>query len=733
MDLNAVEQLAKDLSTFADLGTGAPTVVDGAREASILLSRNGFPTEIKFSLASGSIEEAYEGDVIRHATFKALLASERYGALRTWAARQKAFLAQEPSEGSLIPLAGTMNNGIETCDLAGVEAALLSPRQSNSTRVLLIDGPAGIGKTQFILSLSKSRADAFTSKQSPLVLHIQSRGRTLSYLSDLMAFSLQRLRVDVTFDQVPTLVKYGLITIAVDGFDELADPEGYGMAWSQVSELVEAVRGQGSIILAGRETFIGRERLLRDVKTLRSDVDDISVFTLSTPTKSEALRFLEAEGWSAPQREAIESFLEPSSLALRPFFLRTLSDSEIAASLGDTSSSSILAILVEAMIEREIGKFGEAVERELNKDDLRAYVRSLMAEIARDMADNSTVAISDATLSFLVDVALPKSVTDSVSRILKSRAQFIAFLTNDDRPGYRRFQHEKFYEYFLSNVIIDNISTEQAIKPVARNLLASSFLETFGGIIAGSTPVETARRFLTGAMAMTRSYAALDRTKRNLGALLIASLSIADLVPEFSIDNTETDEVRFSGTAAPATLKQVVVSQFDCRGADLSEVLFENCVIISLIGDGATLLPTSFPMPTRIQDVARGADITNPIEIEQWVTSHLRDPPVRNTKLVPDELRDHEAIRLLERACRLKQYWLRRGDDIYAIRILDNAWWPTLERLLSDNDLLKVESRQASGTDARFIHIKKADEILAENQENTNVVQFYRDLALELQ
>jgi hypothetical protein len=739
LELSVVEQLAMDLSTFADLGAGAPTVVEGDKEESVLLSRNGFPTELKVSLVNESIEEAFADRTIRHASFKALLASERYGALRTWADHQKAFLAQEPSEGSLIPITGTMNNGIERCDLAGVEAVLVSARRPNSTRVVLIDGPAGIGKTQFILSMSKSRADAYASKQSPLVLHIQSRGRTLSYLSDLMAFSLQRLRVDVTFDQVPTLVKYGLITIAVDGFDELADPEGYGMAWSQVSELVESVRGQGSIILAGRETFIGRERLLRDVKTLRSDLDDISVFTLDAPTKSEALRFLEVEGWSAPQLEAIENFLEPSSLALRPFFLRTLSDSAIASSLGDASSSSILAILVEAMIDREIGKsheigkFGEAVEFELNKDELRKYVRSLMAEIARDMADNSTVAVSDATLSFLVDVALPKSVTDGVSRILKTRVQSVAFLTNDDRPGYRRFQHEKFYEYFLSVVIIDSISTEQAIKPIARNLLASSFLETFGGIIAGSASVETARRFLVGAIAMARSYAALDRTRRNLGALLIASLSIADLVPEFAIENVETDEVRFSGTAAAASLTRVVISQFDCRGADLSEVLFENCVVISLIGDESTLLPATFPMPTRIQDVASSADITNPMEVEQWITSHLRNPPVRSSKLVPDNLRDHEAIRLLQRACRLKQYWMRRGDDTYSNRILDDAYWPTLERILSDNDLLRVESRPAAGRDARFVHIKWADQILAEYRDNPNVVGLYRDLVSELQ
>ena len=728
MNLDAVERFALDLSVFADLGTGVPSVAGEIAEPSILFSRNGYQVELKISLVSGAIQEIVEGEATRHASFKALLASERYGALRTWAARQRAFLSQEQSGGTEIPLTGSINNGIEKCSLSDVESALNGPRKFDATRVLLIDGPAGIGKTQFILGISKSRAENYLSQQFPLVLHIQSRGRSLSYLSDLMAFSLQRLRVDVTFDQVPILVKHGLVTIAVDGFDELADPEGYGMAWSQVSDLVSMVRGEGTMILAGRETFIGRDRLLRDIKTLRPETDDISVFTLNAPNKAEALRFFEAEGWTEPQRDAIENFLEPSSLALRPFFLRTLSDHAIAAKIGDTSSTNILAILIEAMIEREITKFGEAVELELSQAERRQYIGALMAEVARDMAENSTVALSDATLMFLVDVALPKEVSDSTTRLLKSRSQAIAFLTNDDRSGYRRFQHEKFYEYFLSKVIVDNISTESAIKPVARNLLASSFLETFGGIVSGSTPVEEARKFLGGALRMSASYVALDRTKRNLGALLIASLGISDLVDNFVVEDTETDEVRFAGTAAPANLNRVIISQFDCRGADISEVSFNQCMVISLIGDGTTLLPASFPAPSRIQDVALGADITNPQAIAEWVSAHLRDPPVREIKLLPDGLREHEAVRLLERACRLRQYWLRKGDDIYAIRIIEHRYWPLLERILAENNLLKVETRQASGTDARFMHVKKSDEILSESLDNPDVVKFYADL-----
>lgn len=33
----------------------------------------------------------------------------------------------------------------------------------------------------------------------------------------------------------------------------------------------------------------------------------------------------------------------------------------------------------------------------------------------------------------------------------------LAFLTNDDRAGYKKFYHEKFYEYFLGRALIISV------------------------------------------------------------------------------------------------------------------------------------------------------------------------------------------------------------------------------------------------------------------------------------
>ncbi|MER9047493.1 hypothetical protein NKH89_09475 [Mesorhizobium sp. M0923] len=541
------EQIAADIGVFADVGTEAPSIENVQGGKVVRFTRNGEATEIAVASKNNVLIEKYGSETAKHANFKALLASDRFGGLREWATKQLAYISQElSSTGDLLEIYGTLNGGIDGTGIAAVDQLLAASQANDSTRILLIDGPAGIGKTQFILSLTERRVRRYLSERRPLILHIQSRGRTLSYLYDLIAFSLQRLRVGVTFDQVPILAKYGLITIAIDGFDELADPDGYDLAWSQVSDLIQLLRGSGSLILAGRETFIGRDRVLKDIASLRDGIDEVSVLTLQPPTKTAAINWLQNEGWTNHQVGLIEGFLEPSSLALRPFFLKTLSDPSVAALLSSTSATSVLSILMQAMIEREVDKFGEAVDRELTRVERRAYLHTFVGEVARDIAESGTSSISDATLSWLVEASLPWPISENILRILKARSQFIAFFTNDDRTGYRRFFHEKFYEYFLAEVLVDTVGRAETGKLLGRSIFGSSLLETFGEVISSVTRTDQLKLFLVQALRLIQEYPPIDRTRKNLAALAIASLSTADVIAEFQVSAVEVDECRFT-------------------------------------------------------------------------------------------------------------------------------------------------------------------------------------------
>jgi hypothetical protein len=728
-----LQELAQDLAPFADLGTDPPRIVEGAKQPFVIFTRLGEECRIEFQ-DGNLVEMLADTSSVKHASFKALLASDRYGALRAWASQQALLLKTELRDSVLIEQTGTINNDIEEIGLDRVDYLLSSQQPEGTTRVLLIDGPAGIGKTNFIVHLALRRSEMLLSRQAPLILHVESRGRQLSYVTDLIAFSLQRLRSSVTFDQVPVLVKHGLVTIAIDGFDELADPNGYSLAWAQVNELVINIRGEGSLILAGRETFIGRQRVLNDIRALREAVDPVDALTLTPPTPSKAKGWLEEQGLSEAELAKVEGLLERGSLALRPFFLKQLADPTLIQRLEETSSGNALHFLIEAMIAREATKFGGEVDANLTLEKRVQFVRAMMYETARDMADNQTVAISEQTLAWLVEVCVPQEVPQTTESLLKHRAQYLGFLTVDSRPRYLRFYHDKFYEYFVARVIVDAVSNDEVPKFLTRSIFGSGFLETFSSVVEAQLSQEEANRFQIRALKLLRESSPSDRARRNISSLILAVRHLGYEDESIELGDVAIDEARMVGSIAPTTLHGCIVSQLDARDADLSLVAFENTTVYTLIVSEDSLFPGDTVGPARLVVVHEGREtiLADRDEISAWLLEHSLNPPEKDTRLLPSDMYEHPAVRLLDKAARMRQYWLRQGDDKFADRILSDDNWKSIERLLEKNELLRKEVRDASGTDATFYHIRYAQDILAEDRSNPNIVNFFRDLRSEL-
>ena len=288
----ACSRILDEMMVFADLGTDG-ALGEQTREGFIVrLFRNGDELALVFPEGgAGKVIERCRGSKSRtHASYLALLASERFGDLRSWAATQSLLLRETLAEiYPGIRVQGAIDDHDDMLTADKLDDFLQSAeRGQDSVQVMLIDGPAGIGKTKFIEALALARATSYGRRRHPLVLHVQSRGRVLSYLQDLIAFSLQRLRLSVTFDQLPVLARHGLVTLAVDGFDELGDPNGYELAWSQVNETIDELRGAGTLILAGRETFIGLERLKSALPVLQEDRDIVHGLTLRPPSPADA-------------------------------------------------------------------------------------------------------------------------------------------------------------------------------------------------------------------------------------------------------------------------------------------------------------------------------------------------------------------------------------------------------------------------------------------------------------
>lgn len=741
---DTASQLRDELAVFADLGTDAPRVMRHDDRLIVRMIRRGEELQLDFPVSgSGRVLERSPGGARPrpHASYKALLASEAFGDLRVWAEHQKMFLQEVWKDvGNPIRVTGVLSGQDRSLNVGELDDFLVSgERGDQSVRIMLIDGPAGIGKTKFIEGLVTSRARGFPTGRRPLVLHVQSRGRVLTYLQDLIAFSLQRLRLTVTFDQVPVLVRHGLVTLAIDGFDELGDPNGYDLAWGQVNEIVKQIRGGGTLILAGRETFIGPERIAKKITSLAGH-DALDALSLQPPAPGDARAWLRARCWSDDDIRSADELFETGSYALRPFFLVQLADPDVVGIVRGRAAGHPLAFLVEVMVEREAAKFGEPVERVMSPEQRREFVRRFLREVARHLADDQTEAIDDVWLAWLVEVAVAEDVEDpAILGILKNRADVMAFLENDDAPRYRRFGHSQPFNYFLGEVTINAILNDEVPKFIRRNILGADFLAAFSDLIlplAASEP-ERVREFFHTASGLTRSYLSLDRGARNLGALLVTMLPALEGVDDVRIEGVAADESLIQGTAPPAVVAGVTVSQLDAQGADLRAVEFKDCWIGTLIVDETTRVPPSCPVPDRLLcerlGAREGSVIVERELIEEWLDRHGRVESVtqdQETGLIPDDLRNDERVTLLERACRSRAYWIpkSRDEDDLVHRFVGDPQWIEVLALLKEHDLVREDQLSSSGRKSTFFHVKRRADILEANPEDAQIRDFYASL-----
>jgi len=729
------EQLLADFSPFADIGEDAPRVSEQKGKFTVSFTRDGRELKLVFDAVSGAVQSTQgKGTTRKHSSIATLLASDLFANLRRWAEVQRELLTRELDFRRMIPINATTHS--ENCIKSIDDVSKLlgtGERPTDATEILLIDGPAGIGKTNLISQLALTRAESYKATPTPLVLHIKSRGRVLSNLEDLMAFSLQTIRSTVTYDQIPVLLRHGLIVAAIDGFDELGDPNGYDTAWAQLSELIAAVRGKGTLILAGRDTFISRARLLRDVNSLREGIDVVHGLTLLLPSPQQAKEWLRMHNWTEPNFliPSVSVLLEDDSFALRPVFLKLLAEQIKPKDIKGEHESFLTPFLLRNIVSREARLFGKAVQAIIPLPQIEDFVTSFMLETAREMADMQTESLDGTTLSWIAEAALGDGFPQDIVGLIKNRASVVAVLVNDERPGHKAFVHTHIQNYYLARVAIEAISRGDTPKFIRRNILGAEFLSTFLDVVSEYSSLNSSliRGFLSRAQNLAQTYPHLDRGGRNLGALLLASLQNVCPEDEAYFAGFQVDDAVVRGTAGPATINEVIIHQLDCRQADLRLLNFKDSSVTSLIADDASRFPLSMPLP-KVLISENGSQVTDVEKIAQWLDVRGRSTKPTTNPVVPVKVKEHRIYALLGRVCRMNQYWLRQGDDdVYAERILGDDNWPVLSSVLNQNGFLRIEKRAASGSSSPFYHIKYSHRLLSEKPSDTEVVKFFADLA----
>ena len=133
-------------------------------------------------------------------------------------------------------------------DLLGEEA--------EATRVTMVTGGAGAGKTCVLRELVRRQAEAYLSgRTSRLLLYVNAQGRPLARLNEALATELQDLKVGLTYHSVAVLAQLGVLVPVIDGFDELLGVSGYDDAFSSLAGFLEQLHGDGQILASARSTY----------------------------------------------------------------------------------------------------------------------------------------------------------------------------------------------------------------------------------------------------------------------------------------------------------------------------------------------------------------------------------------------------------------------------------------------------------------------------------------------
>jgi hypothetical protein len=713
MDLTG--NIENDFKPFADPATDLK-LERGTQGARLQMFRNGVEHDYFFNLSDGSATARHlKGR--RFPAIKSVLASPDFADIKSLAATQ-ARMFRLFSVDKLIPPEGD----IEGDRLSRTSfARKLAPGKEQETgkspkiEIMLIDGPAGIGKTSLIQSALVQRARRYGEAAAlPPILHVASRGRRLTGLNDSLAQSIQLVRAKFTFDQVPVLIRHGLLQIAIDGFDELVDPEGYRDAWFALRDFLDDVSFGGPIVLAGRDTFFDQQSFLKQIK--RTEIS-LTHVRLQPSSPSTARAWLKEKGWNETDiKDPMTNIvLRPGSYSLRPYFLSVLAEAKSWRKI-ESNDLTPRAFLVENFLAREARLLSENLP--LTEEEAKGSLNDLFEEIALEMANNENDTVDLGFLQLVTEVSFGGHLGGRDLAKLQHKAGSFALLESDAREDHRKFPHTEISYHFLASALIRNILQGAQVAFLRRGIIAADLLTIFAeqflrlSTDAGLDFVKRCDRSLV-------EEVTFDRLSENLATLLLSTLCHQGLThPRTYSDLAVVDAVIF-GVAAPAKLVRIKCQRLDVREGQFSQVHFEDVEINTLIADETTRFGKTHPtIHQLLLSTPDGGlqEVFDPADIQKWLIEH--------STLEGKGVENEDALRLFDRICRvmLRQHMIKEHPSDPAGRLLQDRYWKPIEKILVEAKLIdRLQNRGTSGAAASFLRLQDPFKLLVQRADNSKI------------
>lgn len=663
----------------------------------------------------------------RYRNLKGLLVSEAFANLARLAVAQLHATRNlaDDTTGDLkepLPNAGRIECGDDTAELTfdSVCDRLESP--ATGLRVFVVNGAAGVGKSHLIERIVRRRAaPASYMSGAPLLLHVESRGKVLTSLSDRIAGTLSNLRAGFVEEELKPLARRGAVQVAIDGFDELSDSRGYARAWGALRDFIRDLGGKGTCILAGRDTMI-------DLDTIREglgntvDGDSTTLLHVERPPADAVRVWLSRrDKWSGRDRELelVRKQVDEIEYLGRPFFLSQIAD------LGPTrfqeTQGDPVADLMESIIRREGTKLtGEASD--IGPELASTLYRQVLSETALMMTDDETNVVDVELVELVVKEVFTDHADAETVNALAQRAGALALLeetTGDD--GKRSFPHETVRSYFFAHGVFDQFPDHGATTGLHRIPLSADDFRIFNRV-ARRRPFDDQARLRKRLLAELRAANGYDYLRANVGGLLLGFSPLAEdgdsATEPLHVSNLELGDVWMADPLGAQQVRMVGcrIQRLDVRSADLRGVRFADVVVHQLIVDGFVRFGENVP---KAQSVVRFDKSGRPRWLDspsEWIEQQSARPASMSQDGA-DRSDPDEKWHLLEKFARIamRQYSIRAGkdnDDPAAKSILRSPLWPDLRDLLQSHGRLEVHRNDAAGPRSEWYHLVAGAEFL---------------------
>jgi hypothetical protein len=708
------QALQRDLAPFADPATDI-RLTESSKTSRLQFVRSGQPLDYLLLHEDGSLLARHANDR-KYVGIHSLLASSDFADIRNLVATQNRIHREFDLE-SLIPPEGELD-GKKLAFQTMTRVVMPAQRgTSNKLGIMLLDGPAGVGKTSLIQRLLVQRArSAQDVSAAPPILQVASRGKRLSSLDDVLAQSLQLIRAKFTFDQLPPLIRHGLIQLAIDGFDELVDPEGYRDAWFALRDFFEITQFGGPIILAGRDTFLDEQQFSAQMAVSNQEFE-LHHARLSEVSPVKAKTWLATQGWQAKDIEDpyTDLILRPGSYTLRPYFLRELASAKNWSNI-ESRDLTPRAYLVEQFLERESDILAEKVP--LNPVDLKARLASVFEEVAVEMADTETDAVDLSFLQMTTELTFGDVLGDTDVAKLRHKSGSFGLLSNDARQGFRRFPHSEITYHFLSLALLRLVASGEPTRFLRRGVVGSDLLAILAEQFVSCEDARAAA-FVTSLEKALAREASFDRLPENAASLLLTTLNRDVEGRSATYSDLQAPNVFLFGDVATSILDRVEIQRLDAAEASLVNVQFRNCEVVNLHVDETTMFGDSTPTIHRLHVRTPKGEVRpifDPVEIAAWVGAHTMGSPAESSD-------NESAITLLDKVCRvmLRQHMIKDHETDDAGRLLRNPYWPAIEQILTEFKMIdRVRGKQMAGAHAPFVRMKDPFKLLAQRSAVVN-------------